>query len=248
MKNYSTSVIICLSLIAGITNAGQRAVDARKSHARVTPQLIRMRSLPDIRTMEKNSVAEIPPGCKLEKPPVDGSDAEDQSDVSSSAIVKSGVANFASATGGGAPAPPPTSPLRTGTNFNGPAQNGFIPYNAAVAVGPNHVLVMSNAQFAIYTKAGALISLKQNSLLFPIDAGTRYDPKCYYDSSGHFVMLTTQVSNPLSYMNLAVSKTPDPTGEWWMYHLDWTQDGSLQTNNWGDCSTLGYRSEEHTSD
>src|SRR5437879_5300063 len=38
------------------------------------------------------------------------------------------------------------APTATG-GFNGLGQNGWIPYDAAIAVGPNHVLVMTNAQW-----------------------------------------------------------------------------------------------------
>src|SRR5262249_38756109 len=47
----------------------------------------------------------------------------------------------------------PLAPGQT-AGFNGLGQNGWIPYDAAIAVGPNHVLVMTNAQWAAYTKAG----------------------------------------------------------------------------------------------
>ncbi len=129
----------------------------------------------------------------------------------------------------------------TGTNFNGPGQNGWIPYDAAIAVGPNHVLVMTNAQFAIYTKAGAPVSLTQFDAFFGTAAGTAFDPKCFYDAAaGHFVMLGDMESNPNAFMNVAVSQTSDPTGAWWIYQLDWTLDGSTKTSNWGDYPSLGY--------
>ncbi len=129
----------------------------------------------------------------------------------------------------------------TGTNFNGPGQNGWIPYDATIAVGPSYLIVMSNAQFAIYTKAGALISLTQFDAFFGTAAGTAFDPKCFYDASaGRFVMLGDMESNPNAYMNVAVSQTSDPTGGWWLYQLDWTLDGSTKTGNWGDYPSLGY--------
>jgi hypothetical protein len=129
----------------------------------------------------------------------------------------------------------------TGTSFSGPGQNGWIPYDAAIAVGPNHIIVMSNAQFAVFGKDKTLYSLTQYDNFFGTAAGTAFDPKCFYDATaGHFVMLTDMSSNPQAYMNVAVSKTSDPTGGWWIYQLDWTLDGSAKTGNWGDYPSLGY--------
>ncbi len=129
----------------------------------------------------------------------------------------------------------------TGTTFNGPGQFGWIPYDAAIAVGPSHVLVLTNAQFGIYTKAGAFVSLTQYDNFFGTAAGTAFDGKCFYDAvAGHFVMLTDMESNPNAFMNVAVSQTTDPTGAWWIYQLNWTLDGSTPTSNWGDYPSLGY--------
>src|SRR5436309_907782 len=51
-----------------------------------------------------------------------------------------------------------TAPANGDSGFDGPTPNGWIPYDAAVAVGLNHVLVMANSQFSIYNKAGARLS------------------------------------------------------------------------------------------
>jgi hypothetical protein len=137
--------------------------------------------------------------------------------------------------GGGALAP------NQGVNFNGLGQNGWIPYDAAIAVGPTHVLDMTNAQFGIYTRAGVNVSTTQFATWWGTAAGTPFDPKCFYDRvAGRFVMLTTSVGNGLANMYLSISQTSDPTGPWWNYTFDWRLDGTTMTGNWGDYPGLGY--------
>jgi hypothetical protein len=127
-----------------------------------------------------------------------------------------------------------------GASFNGLGQNGWIPYDAAIAVGPNHVVEMTNAQWGIYTKNGTNLAVTQFTSWWGTAAGTSFDPKCYYDPSGHFIMITTSVGNGLANMYVSVSQTSDPTGAWWNYSFDWRLNGSTMTNNWGDYPGLGY--------
>lgn len=127
-----------------------------------------------------------------------------------------------------------------GASFNGLGQNGWIPYDAAIAVGPNHVVEMTNAQWGIYTKTGTNLAVTQFTSWWGTAAGTSFDPKCYYDPSGHFVMITTSVGNGLANMYVSISQTSDPTGAWWNYTFDWRLDGSTMTGNWGDYPGLGF--------
>lgn len=137
--------------------------------------------------------------------------------------------------GGGALAP------NQGVNFNGLGQNGWIPYDAAIAVGPTHVIDMTNAQWGVYTRAGVNVSTTQFSTWWGTAAGTPFDPKCFYDRvAGKFVMLATSVGNGLANMYLSISQTSDPTGPWWNYTFDWRLDGTTMTANWGDYPGLGY--------
>jgi hypothetical protein len=127
-----------------------------------------------------------------------------------------------------------------GASFNGLGQYGWIPYDAAIAVGPNHVVEMTNAQWGIYSRAGTNLAVTQFASWWGTSAGTSFDPKCYYDPLGHFVMITTSVGNGLANMYVSVSQTSDPAGAWWNYTFDWRRDGNTLTNNWGDYPGLGY--------
>src|SRR6266852_4916806 len=39
----------------------------------------------------------------------------------------------------------------SGTSFDATVQNGWIPYDAAIAVGPNNIVVCTNAQIEVYS-------------------------------------------------------------------------------------------------
>jgi hypothetical protein len=123
--------------------------------------------------------------------------------------------------------------------FPGPLNNGWIPYDAAVAVGPSHVLALVNSSWTVYTKAGVQQAYSTFDAWWGLAAGSPFDPKCFYDD-GHFVMLATSVGNGLANMYVSVSQTDDPTGAWWNYTFDWRLDGATLTGNWGDYPGLGY--------
>lgn len=139
-----------------------------------------------------------------------------------------------------------TGPLAPSTggqsNYQGMTQNGWIPYDAAIAVGPSHVVVMTNSQWAAYNKVGgSLAYITQFDPFFGNAAGGGFDPKCFYDASaGKFVLVVVEESNPKALIDIAVSQTSDPTGLWWLYHFDVTLDNTTQTTNWMDFPGLGY--------
>ena len=127
-----------------------------------------------------------------------------------------------------------------GNGFIGPMPSGWIPYDAAIAVGTSHVLVMANAQWAVYSKTGTLLRGPTDlGTWWGTAAGTPFDPKCFFNG-GHYVMLATSKGNGLANMYLSVSQTDDPTGAWWNYTYDWRLDGTTLTTNWGDFPGLGY--------
>lgn len=143
--------------------------------------------------------------------------------------------------------------LRTGTaNIPSPAltfegvsnQDNFNIFGGLVAppdpvgaVGPNHYVEMVNLAFAVYDKQG-------NRLLGPVDTGTLWagfaipdctdpsgDPIVLYDHlTDHWLLsqfTTRGLSDPsLPFYNcVAISVTGDPTGEYYRYAFQTTQDG-----------------------
>jgi hypothetical protein len=130
------------------------------------------------------------------------------------------------------------------------------PPDQALCVGGGYVLEGVNLAFRVYTTAGAPVtnpvSYNQfftndhsiNRTVAPIGTAGWFlsDPKCYYDSdTGRFFMTILGI-NPDGYhavQFIAVTQTGDPTGSWYKYSFDTTDDGTDGTPNNPGCSTFG---------
>ena len=120
------------------------------------------------------------------------------------------------------------------------------PPDQALCVGPTSVLEGVNTVLRVYDKAGAPISptISYNEFFgYPpaINRGTgEYgafltDPICHFDAdSGRFFMaVLTLDQDPVSgqftgknRLDIAVSATDDPTGDWFLYKLAVQNDGT----------------------
>jgi hypothetical protein len=129
-----------------------------------------------------------------------------------------------------------------GLNFQGLVQNEWVPYDCAVAVGLNHIILMNNAQWMVLDKTnGAQLFYTMFDAWFGNAANGGFDPKCVYDAAaGRWMLLCIEQASPKALIDISVSKTSNPLGEWWQYHLDATVDGQIQTSNWLDFPGLGY--------
>lgn len=128
-------------------------------------------------------------------------------------------------------------------NWAGPNQNGWQPADADIAVGPLHVVVVTNEQFHIYARNNSLTLLETNTYQnFCNRPGKSvFDPKVIYDPwRGRWVMLALERDGLLSYYWVMVSQTSNPTGDWWIYKLNAHIDGSTTTQNWADYPGLGF--------
>ncbi|MBI4332045.1 MAG: hypothetical protein HY673_12255 [Chloroflexi bacterium] len=127
----------------------------------------------------------------------------------------------------------------------------FIPPDPVIAAGPDHVMVVVNTMFQVYTKSGVMV--RQASLknwFSDVYAGPEYpfDPRIAYDQAeGRWLMLALiQAYDPAaippiaeSWYLLSVSQTSNPTGNWWNYRLQ----GKLTYNSqetWADFPDLGF--------
>jgi hypothetical protein len=130
------------------------------------------------------------------------------------------------------------------SSFAGLDQYASTPYDAAMAVGPTQVLVMTNNQFGIFDKAtGAQLGYGLYIDFFGNAAGGGFDPKCFYDAAaGRFVMTVIEAArNPnRSLIDVAVSQTSDATGAWHVYAFDGGLEGNTPTGTWSDYPGLGY--------
>jgi hypothetical protein len=132
-----------------------------------------------------------------------------------------------------------------GNGFEGITQNGFIPSEPTVGGGPLNILSCGNVSVTVTNKDGTSRVETNGATFFgaPAGEGAISDAQCYYDAlRGRFVAVCfTQGTSPSNFSNfyLAISKTNDARGAWWLYKFDMTKDGALQTNNWSDYEGLG---------
>ncbi|MEO1242981.1 MAG: calcium-binding protein [Pseudomonadota bacterium] len=131
-------------------------------------------------------------------------------------------------------------------------QAGIIGFNRVPpdhngAVGPDHVISLLNHVMQIYDKNGSLISTQTLEGLFGVLGGVAtqpVDPNILYDAeSGRFVYVSFEVAGttggPINAaddqisLNVAVSKTSDPTDGWHVASIDAKTfiDGQ---NTWSD--------------
>jgi hypothetical protein len=100
--------------------------------------------------------------------------------------------------------------------------SGFIPADPMGAAGPNQFVEMINGQFAVYTKAGVLVSQQSLDAFWSSQnpAGDTTDPRILYDRrSGRWFASSIDLNDGIRNNDLlvAVSKTSDPTGGWNQY-------------------------------
>ncbi len=124
--------------------------------------------------------------------------------------------------------------------------NNVIPPDPTIAVGPNHVMVLTNngTGIRIYDKQGTLLKSISStawwSAVWPSQSG---DPQIFYDHfSNRWVMVFMQVDDAsLTAGNLiAYSDDDDPLGTWVMYRLDTKLHGTTPSNTWGDYPQIGF--------
>lgn len=104
--------------------------------------------------------------------------------------------------------------------------NGVLPPDTEGAVGLNHYVQVVNSSFAIYSKAGALLSgpFNTNTLWSgfggPCEVFNNGDAIFLYDQpADRWVFAQFAVSNNNQDVCLAVSQTGDPTGAFWLYSV-----------------------------
>ncbi len=135
---------------------------------------------------------------------------------------------------------------------NGGNQFSSEPPDQALCVGPNHVLEGVNTVLRVYDKAGAPMTntISYNEFFGYPPAIVRgrpnvfgaflTDPICHFDAdTGRFFMaVLTLDGDPATgnftgknRLDIAVSKTDDPTGAWNLYKLNVQNDGTDGTPN-----------------
>jgi PKD repeat protein len=117
-----------------------------------------------------------------------------------------------------------------------------IPPDVNGGVGPNHLMVTLNSQYAIQTRAGANLSTVSIATFWSgLGASGPFDPKTTYDPYNNR-WITVAVSNSRSANSallVAVSQTSDPTGVWNRYMIDATAIDTM----WLDYPSLGFNKD-----
>ena len=140
----------------------------------------------------------------------------------------------------------------TNVNFIGGSAFGVVPPSPSMDVGPNHCVVMCNLTTMIFDKAGTTLLGPVNNNSFWSGLGG----DCETNNAGSPLVLYDQVqerwlliqlssfAGPTTSMCLAVSKTPDPTGEYfrWSIPLGDRIFDSPKAAVWRDGFYLGFRS------
>ena len=158
-------------------------------------------------------------------------------------LLRSFTADRTTGTRGFPAAAEPLAPV-LGTGFEGITQGAYIPGEPTVAAGPLNIFTAGNSSVTITNKDGSNRVEIDGQVFFgvPLAEGAISDAQCYYDAlRGRFVALcfTWNDAPNTSNFYLAVSKTNDARGAWWLYKFDMSKDGATQTSNWSDYQSLG---------
>jgi hypothetical protein len=153
-----------------------------------------------------------------------------------------------------ASSPAPSAPLLD-SSFAGlgnpPHSEGDLtPPDTMGAAGPNHLVSLLNSDFGVFDKTTGAVRQKISLHSFWGSLGTKagqpanfpFDTKVLYDpSSDRFFAVTLGGTNsPDSWILVAVSASPDPTGPWNKWAIDADLDNNVQQfNNWADFPGVG---------
>jgi len=131
--------------------------------------------------------------------------------------------------------------------FDAIGPNDLTPPDTNISVGPNHVIVVTNDDWAIYDRNGN----EQYRVDIQTFLGTSdfmFDPRTVYDPwNGRFLILYLRSrgsnSSQGSWWTLMISDDSNPHGTWWIYNFNARLDGSNDVNQWVDFPHLGYDHE-----
>jgi hypothetical protein len=110
-----------------------------------------------------------------------------------------------------------------GVSFDGIPSPGYVPSDSNLAVGPSDIVEVVNIQFAVYNKSGATLAgpINIQTLFTPLggDCGTSAlgDPVVLYDRQADRWVVSMIGSGATTSECVAVSKTNDPTGSYFLY-------------------------------
>jgi Abnormal spindle-like microcephaly-assoc'd, ASPM-SPD-2-Hydin len=119
----------------------------------------------------------------------------------------------------------PLGPLNIiqGVDFAGIASNGYAPSDSNMAVGPKDIVEVVNVLFQVFNKTGGTIAGPTNiqnlfsGLAGDCSSSTYGDPVVLYDRAADRWLISMIGSGSTVSECIAVSKTNDPTGAYYLY-------------------------------
>lgn len=132
--------------------------------------------------------------------------------------------------------------------FDAIGPNGLNPPDTNVGVGPDHIVLATNDDWAIYDRHGN----EQYRVDIKTFLGTTdfmFDPRVTYDPwNGRFLLLYLRArGNPTgaggSWWTLMISDDANPHGNWIIYDFNARVDGGTDVNQWVDFPHIGYDNE-----
>jgi hypothetical protein len=136
---------------------------------------------------------------------------------------------------------------------NGGNQFSLEPPDQGLCTGNGQIVEAVNDVMSVYSAGGTRTPVVDLNTFFGLPAainrttGARgdflSDPKCYFDTATNRFFLTIlqedPAPSPRAHTLIAVSKTGDATGSWWLYSLDATDDGLNGTPSHPGCPCFG---------
>lgn len=120
------------------------------------------------------------------------------------------------------------------------------PGDPSIAVGKNHIVMLNNDGIYIYSKENNKLLYKNSYLNFFNSGMSIFDPIVMFDVENNkwiFTVVARDDDYYQSYIYIAISKTDDPTEEWYYYVTDGGQDGKTKTSYWADRPYLSISSD-----
>ena len=117
-------------------------------------------------------------------------------------------------------------PTLIGTDFEGVTQaeaGGFRPPDSHGAIGKTHFVEVTTKHLDIYLRDGTRVKSISLDSFFGYPTQLLFDPRCVYDQIYNRWIITANAypeSNTVQRLFIAVSKTSDPTGSYYIYNID----------------------------
>lgn len=131
--------------------------------------------------------------------------------------------------------------------FDAIGPNDLTPPDTNIGVGPNHVVIATNDDFAFYDRRGNQ-QYRVDIQTFLNTSDFMFDPRVVYDYwHGRYLILYLRLRGTNggsgSWWTLMISDDSDPNGNWSIYNFDAKYNGSSFVNQWVDFPHLGFDNE-----